>query len=220
MERVLTCAGLYPRGCYLEESLLASTEYPDRYLVESKFSPWTISFPKTVSLVYLSGDRDSMKEFKNTFKVCWLLNKWSKIYHLLWYQLTFFWMLVMCQALSTKMISFNVPATLWGKYNHYPHFANAKFEKANLSDLLKKLSDRTVFELKWSDSRACVLITMLKDDGARLIYLAPSPFSASHFVSIDRLGSFENLKCLLHVNQIIWTHEMGGAVGYVNNFSI
>lgn len=60
-----------------------------------------------------------------------------------------------CSKCST--IIFNVPATLCGKYSHYPRFTNGRFGEENLRDLPKKLSDKTVFELKRSDSRACVL---------------------------------------------------------------
>lgn len=45
--------------------------------------------------------------------------------------------------------------------NHILQMSNLR---KNLSDFHNKLSDKAVYELKWSDSRACVLITVLKDD--------------------------------------------------------
>lgn len=45
--------------------------------------------------------------------------------------------------------------------NHILQMSNLR---KNLSDFHNKLSDKAVYERKWSDSRACVLITVLKDD--------------------------------------------------------
>lgn len=59
---------------------------------------------------------------------------------------------------------------------------------------------------------------MLGDDGTRvkIIFLTRFPFSAFQFVCIDRLGSFESVRWLLYVNQIILNayNAVGESINY------
>lgn len=73
-------------------------------------------------------------------------------------------------------IIFNVPATLCGKYSHYPHFTNAKFGEENLSDLPKKLSDKNVLNSNGLTPERAFLITVLKDDEGKMTSGARSLF--------------------------------------------
>lgn len=59
---------------------------------------------------------------------------------------------------------------------------------------------------------------MLADDGAssKIIFLTRLPVSIFQFVCIDRVGSFEIIRWLLHVNLIVLdTYDSGGKIAII-----
>lgn len=59
---------------------------------------------------------------------------------------------------------------------------------------------------------------MLADDGAsiKIIFLTRLPVSIFQFVCIDRVGPFEIIRRLFHVNQIVLdTYDSGGKIAII-----